>query len=52
VILRVPKFHPNVRPAMPGYTDPDDSEETEPGRHSMMDNPLADSGVSQINIVT
>jgi two-component system LytT family sensor kinase len=52
VILRVPKFSPNVRPAMPGYTDSDDPDDTEPGRHSMLDNPLADSGVSQINIVT
>jgi two-component system LytT family sensor kinase len=52
VILRVPKFSPNVRPAMPGYTDQDDPDDTEPGRHSAFDNPLADSGVSQINIVT
>jgi two-component system LytT family sensor kinase len=50
VILRVPKFSPNVRPAMPGYTDTDDVEDTDHGRHAAVDY-LADSGVNQINVV-
>jgi len=37
VILRVPKFSPNVRPVLPGYTDVDDIEDTDPGRHTAPD---------------
>jgi len=50
VILRVPKFSPNVRPAMPGYTDTDDMEQTDHGRHSAPSY-LEDSGVDRINVV-
>jgi two-component system LytT family sensor kinase len=38
VILRVPKFSPNVRPVMPGYGgDVDNLEDTDPGRHTAPD---------------
>ena len=50
VILRVPKFHPNVRPAMPGYTDTDGMEDTDHGRHSAP-HYLEDTGVDKINVV-
>lgn len=50
VILRVPKFSPNVRPAMPGYTESSDMEDTDHGRHSAP-NFLEDTGVDRINVV-
>jgi two-component system LytT family sensor kinase len=50
VILRIPKFSPNVRPAMPGYSDAEDVEQTDHGRHSAP-NYLDDSGVDRINVV-
>ncbi|HEY3749571.1 MAG TPA: histidine kinase, partial [Pseudonocardiaceae bacterium] len=37
VILRVPKFSPNVRAVVPGYTDIDDPEDTDHGRHTAPD---------------
>jgi two-component system, LytTR family, sensor kinase len=37
VIIRVPKFSPNVRPTIPGYTEVDDVEDTDPGRHTARD---------------
>jgi two-component system LytT family sensor kinase len=55
VILRVPKFSPNVRAVVPGYTDVDETEDTDHGRHvapDYDDDPLTGSGVNNINAVT
>ncbi|HEX4703475.1 MAG TPA: histidine kinase [Pseudonocardiaceae bacterium] len=52
VVLRVPKFSPNVRPAMPGYAGADDVEDTDHGRHTAPDySALDDSGVNRITVV-
>jgi two-component system LytT family sensor kinase len=44
VILRVPKFSPNVRPVMPGYGEVDNLEDTDPGRHTAPDYDAHDAG--------
>jgi two-component system LytT family sensor kinase len=44
VILRVPKFSPNVRAVMPGYTDVDNIEDSDPGRHTAPDYDAQDGG--------
>jgi two-component system LytT family sensor kinase len=52
VILRVPKFSPNVRAAVPGYGDLEQREETDPGRHTAPDyGPVDDGTVSGTSAV-
>jgi two-component system LytT family sensor kinase len=47
VILRVPKFSPNVRPVLPGYAEVEDMEDTDHGRHT-----APDYGAAAVNATT